>query len=58
MATITLNTEKLGKITRTGLRNRIKSAGSATKLARELGVSPTTVHAWKYRLNLRANGKY
>lgn len=58
MASITLNTEKLGRITRTGLTRKIKESGSVQKLAAELNISPKTVYAWRFRLNQRAIGKY
>lgn len=53
--TITLQTEALGRLTRTELRKRIKNAGSQAALARELGVSPTTVRSWAWRLRVKAN---
>lgn len=56
--TVTLNTERLGKITRTGLSRKIKESGGVRKLATELNVSPKTVYAWRFRLNQRALGKY
>lgn len=58
MASITLNTERLGRITRTGLSKKVKEAGSVRKLAEELNVSPKTVYAWQWRLAQRALGKY
>lgn len=56
--TVKLRTEKLGTITRTSLAKRVKEAGSSAKLARELGVADSTVNGWRYRLNLRSQGKY
>lgn len=53
--TITLQTEALGRLTRTELRRRIKAAGSQAALARELGVAPTTVRSWAWRLRVLAD---
>ena len=53
--TITLQTEALGRLTRTQLRNLIKEHGSQAALARHLDVSPTTVRSWAWRLRVKAN---
>ena len=52
--TITQRTEALGLVTRPGLKNRIKSAGSVKALAQELNVAPTTIRSWQWRLRNKA----
>ena len=63
-STIKLRTEAIGPITRTGLSKLVNEHGSDAKLAAALttktgiNVEPGTVRSWRYRLNLRAAGKY
>lgn len=48
---VTIQTNKLGRLSRTALKKRIREAGSQAALAREIGVADSTVRNWRLRLN-------
>lgn len=51
MASKTINTEKLGTLSRTRLKKLVKeNGGTQASLAKNLGTSPTTVRSWAWRL--------
>ena len=47
---ITINTENQGRLTWTRYNTMVKQSGSQAALAREIGVSPSTVRTWGDRL--------
>ena len=50
MSANTINTKQLGRLSRTRLRKLVKANGTQAALAREIGVSDSTVRNWGLRL--------
>ena len=50
MSSTLINTDTLGKLSRTKLRRLIKENGTQAALARSINVSPSTVRNWGLRL--------
>lgn len=52
---ISINTEKLGRLTYSQFNKEVKSAGTLAAWARNRGVSPSTARTWRQRLNEARN---